>query len=230
LVVGVRAVRQGGVSEPVAVASQIVDLMTEMASQLIYTIFGAAMLLALLLHATSLQSLLWTAGAALALGALGLAAVGFLHGRGLDLIGALISRWIKDTQARADAVKTVIREIYTTPWRPVLGFALNALCWVLSGAGAWVALNLMGFQVALWKILTLESLMTVVKSVAFITPGALGIQEGAYVLSASVFGLPPEATLSLSLLRRAKDLVIGIPGILAWQWSELAAKKALHRS
>ena len=74
---------------------------------------------------------------------------------------------------------------------------------------------------------TLESLMTVVKSVAFMTPGALGIQEGAYVLSASVFGLPAEATLSLSLLRRAKDLAIGIPAILAWQWSELAAKKRL---
>ena len=69
--------------------------------------------------------------------------------------------------------------------------------------------------------------MTVVKSVAFMTPGALGIQEGAYVLSASVFGLPAEATLSLSLLRRAKDLAIGIPAILAWQWSELAAKKRL---
>ena len=216
--------RQGGVSEPVAVASQIVDLTTEMASQLIYTIFGAAMLTALLFHVTSGGNLLWTAGLALLLGGLGLAAIGFMHGRGLDFVGALASRWIKDTQARADAVKAVIREIYGAPWRLASGFLLNALCWVLSGAGSWVALSLMGFDVALWKILTLESLIAVVKSVAFFTPGALGIQEGAYVLIASVFGLSGEATLSLSLLRRAKDLVIGIPAILAWQWSELACQ------
>ncbi len=48
--------------------------------------------------------------------------------------------------------------------------------------------------------------------------------------TSSVFGLSGEATLSLSLLRRAKDLVIGIPAILAWQWSELAAKKSLGRA
>jgi putative membrane protein len=230
LLVGVRTVRQGGVSEPVAVGSQIVDLTAEMASQLIYTIFGAAMLTALLLHVSSARNLLWTAGLALVLGALGLGAIGFMHGRGLDLVGAMASRWIKDTQARADAVKAVIREIYGAPWRLASGFCLHGLGWVLSGVGSWIALSLMGAPVAVWKVLTLESLIAVVKSVAFFTPGALGIQEGAYVLIASVFGLSGEATLSLSLLRRAKDLVIGIPAVLAWQWSELAAKKDLGRA
>jgi putative membrane protein len=230
LLVGVRTVRQGGVSEPVAVASQIVDLTTEMASQLIYTIFGVAMLTALLFHATSARNLLWTAGLALLLGVLGLGAIGFMHGRGLDLVGSLASRWIKDTQARADAVKTVIREIYSTPWRLASGFVFHSLGWVMSGVGSWIALSLMGAHIAVWKVLTLESLIAVVKSVAFMTPGALGIQESAYVLIASVFGLSAEAALSLSLLRRAKDLVIGIPAVLTWQWSELAAKKSLGQA
>ena len=57
------------------------------------------------------------------------------------------------------------------------------------------------------------------------TPGALGLQEGAYVLVAPLFGLPPEATLSVSLLRRVKDLLIGIPAMLIWQYTEVTGKR-----
>src|ERR1700761_7741770 len=61
LVVGIGAVRRRGVSEPVAIGSQIVDVTTEMASQLFYTLYGVAMLLAILSHATEVRQLLWTA-------------------------------------------------------------------------------------------------------------------------------------------------------------------------
>jgi hypothetical protein len=62
--------------------------------------------------------------------------------------------------------------------------------------------------------------------VAFLTPGALGFQEGAYVLIAPLFGLTAEATLAVSLLRRAKDLALGVPAVLAWQYLELTAKRS----
>jgi len=32
-----------------------------------------------------------------------------------------------------------------------------------------------------------------------------------------LFGLPPEMALALSLLKRGRDLAIGIPALLAWQ-------------
>jgi hypothetical protein len=38
---------------------------------------------------------------------------------------------------------------------------------------------------------------------------------------AAVFGVPPEAALSVSLLRRARDMALGIPILLAWQATEL---------
>ncbi len=226
LFVGVRTVQQHGVSEPLAVASQIADLTAEMASQLIYTLFGVAMLLAILSHATDTGRLLWTATLALILGATTLIAFVALQARGLDLVGSLASRWLKDTRERADAVKCTLRTIYAQPGRLVGGVTLHGAAWVLSGAGSWLALNFMGFHIALWKVLTLESLMAMVKSVAFMTPGALGLQEGAYVLVAPLFGLPPEATLSVSLLRRVKDLLIGIPAIAIWQYAEMTGKRS----
>jgi putative membrane protein len=225
LVVGLRAVQGRGVAEPLAVASQIVDLTTEMAAQLFYTLFGLAMLLAVLRHATGAQDLVWTTVAAIAAGALGLAGFVALQGRGLDLIGAVVSRWVKDTRERAAAIRAELGAIYARPARVGAGLAWHAVGWIWSGVGAWLCLRLMGVQVELWKVLALESLIAAVKSVAFLTPGALGFQEGAYALVAPLFGVTPEAALAVSLLRRAKDLVLGVPAMLAWQTSEFSARR-----
>jgi putative membrane protein len=225
LLVGVGAVRRRGVSEPLAIGSQIIDVTMEMASQLFYTLFGVAMLTAILAHATAMRQLLWTVVAALAAGAVGLVGFVALQGRGLDLIGAIAGRWLKDTRERTDAIRAVLREVYAQPLRLLTGGLLHSLGWVWSGAGSWLALKLMGVDVALWKVLTLESLISAVKSVAFLSPGALGFQEGAYVLIAPLFGLTPEATLAVSLLRRAKDLALGVPAVLAWQYLELTARR-----
>ena len=48
-------------------------------------------------------------------------------------------------------------------------------------------------------------------------PGALGVQEGALIVLGGLIGLPPEAALSLSLIRRVRELLLGVPGTLLWQ-------------
>jgi putative membrane protein len=224
LVVGLRAVQGQGLAEPVAIGSQIVDLTTEMAAQLFYTLFGLAMLLAVLRHATGASELVWMTIAAIGVGAVGLTAFIALQGRGLDFVGAVASRWIKGAGERAAAIRAELAAIYARPARLAGGVFWHAVGWIWSGAGAWLALALMGVEVDLWKVLALESLIAAVKSVAFLTPGALGFQEGAYALVAPLFGVTPEAAVAVSLLRRAKDLVLGIPTMLAWQASELSAR------
>ena len=47
------------------------------------------------------------------------------------------------------------------------------------------------------------------------------MQEAAYVGLAAAFGVPPQAALSVSLLRRARDMALGLPILLAWQATEL---------
>ena len=49
---------------------------------------------------------------------------------------------------------------------------------------------------------------------------AIGAQEVGYAALAPLVGLPPEIGLALSLLKRARDLAIGVPALLVWQWSE----------
>jgi putative membrane protein len=220
LFVGVQAVRRLGVGEAVAVGSLIVDLTTEMAAQLFYTIFGVAMLAAMLSHRTGASNLLWTGSLAFVVGTVILGLFVVLQRRGVDLLGALVGRWLKDTRARADAVNAVLKSVYAAPARLAAGFALHAAAWVLSGIGSWLALRFMGADLPVWTVLTLESLMAAVRSVAFVTPGALGFQESAYVFVAPLFGLSADDALALSLIKRAKDILIGAPALLIWQAGE----------
>jgi hypothetical protein len=46
------------------------------------------------------------------------------------------------------------------------------------------------------------------------------VQEGAYILLGAGFGVTPETALALSLLKRGRDLVIGLPALVAWQLAE----------
>ncbi len=68
----------------------------------------------------------------------------------------------------------------------------------------------------------LESLLFASRSLAFFMPNALGVQEGAYALLAPLVGLTPADALALSLIKRARDLVIGAPALLIWQRAEAA--------
>jgi uncharacterized membrane protein YbhN (UPF0104 family) len=83
----------------------------------------------------------------------------------------------------------------------------------------------MGHPVSIGEALVIESLLHAVRGAAFAIPGALGAQEGALVLLCAAFGIPPEQAIALSLVKRAADLVLGMPGLLGWQmleWGRLA--------
>jgi uncharacterized membrane protein YbhN (UPF0104 family) len=78
----------------------------------------------------------------------------------------------------------------------------------------------MGHPVSIGEALVIESLLHAVRGAAFAIPGALGAQEGALVLLCAAFGIPPEQAIALSLVKRAADLVLGMPGLLGWQMLE----------
>jgi uncharacterized membrane protein YbhN (UPF0104 family) len=52
-------------------------------------------------------------------------------------------------------------------------------------------------------------------------PVGLGVQEGAYALLGPLFGLPAEAALALSLIKRTRNISIGVPMLLSWQFVEI---------
>jgi uncharacterized membrane protein YbhN (UPF0104 family) len=75
----------------------------------------------------------------------------------------------------------------------------------------------MGARMQPSMILVMESLVYLARSVAFFVPGAIGVMEGGYVLLGPIFGLPADIALSLALIKRGRDLAIGLPATAVWQ-------------
>ena len=76
-----------------------------------------------------------------------------------------------------------------------------------------VAMYVIGFAEAF----IIESLAQAVRSAGFFIPASLGVQEGGYLLFGTLMGLSPEVALALSLVRRVRQLLVGVPALLAWQ-------------
>jgi hypothetical protein len=66
----------------------------------------------------------------------------------------------------------------------------------------------------------LEALLCTLRSIAAPVPAAIGVQEWGYAMLAPLFGLPAEMGVAVSLLKRAREIVLGIPALLYWQTVE----------
>jgi uncharacterized membrane protein YbhN (UPF0104 family) len=80
----------------------------------------------------------------------------------------------------------------------------------------------LGFQSSFTTAVILESAVLVVRGVAFLVPGAMGVQEGGYILLGNLLGIPGEIAFALSLVRRMRELALGIPALIIWQLLEAA--------
>jgi glycosyltransferase 2 family protein len=71
--------------------------------------------------------------------------------------------------------------------------------------------------VDLTSAIAIESLVYATRSAAAFIPNALGVQEAAYAVLAPLFGVGAEFGLAVSLLKRARDIAVGVPILLIWQ-------------
>lgn len=92
--------------------------------------------------------------------------------------------------------------------------------WVSGTVEVWLILYLLGHPVSFAEAFILESLGQAARSAGFMVPGGIGIQEGGLLLIGTHLGLTPELALALSLAKRAREIVIGVPCLIAWQLAE----------
>ena len=107
--------------------------------------------------------------------------------------------------------------------RALPSFAIHAGCWLFGAAEAWVTLRLMGIGVNGAQALVIDSLATAFRSIGFLVPAALGVQEAGYILVCALFGIAPAGAIAFSLSRRARDLLLGLAGLSIWQALEIQA-------
>jgi uncharacterized membrane protein YbhN (UPF0104 family) len=140
--------------------------------------------------------------------------------KGVALLRRLSVRWAPWLTPKLDALQDGVGEVYEQPLRVLASVALHFVAWITATGGVWLALQFMHAALSLPATIALESLIYLVRSAAFLIPGAIGVMEGGYVLLVPMFGLPPEIGLALALIKRGRDLAIGAPAVLIWQAME----------
>ncbi|QDX20951.1 flippase-like domain-containing protein [Pandoraea pnomenusa] len=121
---------------------------------------------------------------------------------------------------RADAVDEIVLRMYGQRRKVIASFLLSLVGWIVGTAEVWLICHFMGFPVSWVDALLLESLGQAIRGAAFFVPGSLGVQEGGYLLLAPLVGLPADAALALSLAKRTRELLLGVPGLVYLHFSE----------
>lgn len=220
-VLGARAITLLGVSWPLATASLVVDVTAEVLAQMVFALIGLCILIAHDPFTPLAQPIAIGIGVAVAAMA---AFIWAQQGAGaiFDKLGRRIAgHWFDDAQERVAVLQDEIGLIYGRTSRLAVGAFLHLLGWIGTAIGTWIGFNLLGVDIDLDDAIAIEALLHAVLAVAFLVPGYAGVQEAAYAGLGMLFGVPPDIALGMSLLRRAKDLAIGIPVLLVWQFLEV---------
>ena len=220
----IRVMTLHGVDTGTAGAATVVDLTLEFLSQLAFTALGLALLV---LDGRNDALAFWSM---LGLGLATLTAIAFLLAQRSGMF-----RWLERLPHRLAAhapwarlpelagLHGEVHAIYRRPRALLGGFLWHCLGWVVGAGEAWLALWLLDAPLGLRDVVILESLAFALRSAAFAVPAAVGVQEGGYVALGAIFGLGPEIALALSLLKRAREVLLGVPALLSWKLIELRA-------
>ncbi|SED15035.1 putative membrane protein [Rhizobiales bacterium GAS191] len=219
--VGARLLHRRGIKLSTAVAGAVGDLTVEMMTQIAFTLLGLGVLLLTVGDsgiARVVASLLVVA-LAVAIAFVTAQWVGLAHliEIGMMRLGRMIG-W--HGFGEEPGLHAALIAIYRV-WPRLLRAAFyHFVSWLLGSIEVCLALHLLGHDVDLPAGLVIESLGQALKAIGFAVPGALGVQEGGYIVVCGLYGLSPEVAIALSLVKRLREIVLGLPGLAAWQWLE----------
>jgi putative membrane protein len=222
--VAARLLCRRGMTLTRATACTVCDLSTEMVTQIAFTVAGLLILLILLALLGRSHVTDEVVGG---LGLACLAALGFIGGqwfglaslleRGLTRLGAQFG-W--QGMGEIAGLHAAITGLYRSPDSVGLALLYQSISWLLGAVEVCLALHFLGHDVSLAEGLVIESLSQAVKATGFIVPGALGISEGGFIVVGALFGLSPQVSIALALIKRLREIVLGLPALAAWQWLE----------
>jgi putative membrane protein len=216
-VVRAQVLSRRGVDGAVAGASVVVDVTSTVLSQVIFAAMGVAVALALFGGDLARAALVGLALLVTAVCGFWLVQHRGLFGGLSRLFGAAIR--VGDRArltAGADALDAAVRALHRDRRAIACSVGWHLASWVVGSLETWLALRFLGHPMPVATALMVESLAQVVRSSAFAVPAALGVQEGGYLLLGGAIGLDNHTALALSLVRRGRDLVFGVPGLCSW--------------
>ena len=227
LLVSVRHLARGGSPLPVAGASIIADVTIETLSQVVFTLLGLALIFTLTNPGDVAQ---WAVLGLVVAAAVASVAVLAQRWGGVGLFEKLLlfiaARMGWNKLEGVAGLDDALKQMYQLRGRLMLTGFHHLMAWSLGAGEVMIAAWALGYRLDLGQSYAIESMAQAVRSAAFFVPGALGVQEGGFVLVAGLFGVPADAAISISLSKRVRELALGLPGLATWQWQAFRRRHA----
>ncbi len=219
--VAVRLLMQAGLGADMAAASLVVDATMEMVSQTIFTMLGLGLLIAAAPWSRALSAI--TAGLLISILALA-AFIASQRGGALRLLDSglarLARRWPRLAPLTEASLHDRLMRLHRRRRAALVAGLLHLVAWLLGAGEVWLVLYAFGRPVSAATCVIVESLTMAARSAGFLVPGALGVQEAALLAVGGLVGLSAEAAMIVAVVKRLRDIAVGVPGLLLWQWAE----------
>ena len=205
-----------GMNTGYAAASVAADATTEAMAQVVFLAFGLGLGITQFRHLEGSGPLTEAMLVVLLLAVPGIALLIVLQKRGAGLAEKIAGRFFPQVKEGV-SFRAAIEELYDSPSRLAASAALHLVAWIGAGGGTFIAFRLVGGEISFLNAVALEALLCTIRSIAAFVPAAIGVQEAGYAMLAPLFGVSAEMGLAVSLLKRAREIVIGVPALLYWQ-------------
>jgi putative membrane protein len=205
-----------GMSGPYAAASVAGDASTEAMAQVVFLAYGLGLGFTRFRHLEGSGPVTEGMLAVLLLAVPGIALLIFLQKKGASFAERVAARFFPQTREGV-SFRAAIEDLYDSHARLAASSACHLLGWIGGGVGTFIAFRLVGGHIGLLYAVALEALLSTLRSIAAPVPAAIGVQEWGYALLAPLFGLPAEMGVAVSLLKRAREIALGVPALLYWQ-------------
>ena len=227
-VIGARVLTLRGAPASLSAASVIVDVLVQAVTQFLFAAVGLATL-------ASMRDDDAVRGTVAIVIVIAVPALGgfYLVQRpvGQRFVKAVLKRVVGEREwlsfGAIDALYSRLASIYANRRGVITTSFIHLLVWFFGALEVWAMLAFMGYPSGYPEALVVESLMQAIRGAAFAIPGALGAQEGGLVVLCAIFGVPAEAAIAMSLIKRVPDLVFGVPSLVGWQVLEGRALQGL---
>ena len=220
-VVAIRVMTKMGVRQSTAVASTVVELTMSVIGVFLFDIVGIALFTA---HVGDRHiGLKLLAGLLIAVPAIaGMVIVQRMGFFGLlDRIFKLMFRetW-KKFAGNARLLDRTVHAMYRRKKSILICGLWQLATWFLGTGEIWLSLHFLGHTLPLDQALMLEALIQATASIAFAVPGALGVQEAGFLFFGQMLGLTADIAVAMAVMRRCRDILLFVPGLIAWQVQE----------
>jgi putative membrane protein len=219
--VGIRMLARQGVSGTTAVSSVMVELLLNIVAQYVFLALGLGILLRITGSVRATGALLIAVASALPV--LLLLMWLLSSGRLLRALEEFGARMLSSNTERSNVLTNLaqldaaVRRLTSAHGRMALATVWQLAALIAGSSETWLALRWLGHPLSLASALAIESVTLAARSLIFVAPAGLGVQEAGLVAVGHLLGLGSDVAIALSLAKRMREILFGVPALVAWQ-------------